>query len=615
MRNLILYTPSVAELRAILEANAPQPLLPTLDSPPWKAVAGNPIARPWIEQITVRAVQELDQPLPPLTTSLYADFHATGNRLNFERVYFEHRRRLNRAAIATLTAIDLTLQKRYLDSLLQKMQTLIDEPTWALPAHVRNQNGIDPMLIDLFAAETANLFGELLNVFGDHVPPAMKAIVIKRLSQQFWKNYLTGNFVWYTIANNWNAVCHQGVLGSALSVCDDASIVADMLHAAAPRMRLFLDGFSPDGGCSEGPGYWSYGFGWYCELNRQLERRSGGTLSLFDGDVRIKAIAEFGAVMMIEDSYTVNFSDCGPRGWPRPSLLRYLGERLDNTVLRGAAEVACRHSLQNPLNLDLERADFMFHARLLLACPNQMPAAKPLPALDSVYPVLAISLLRFTDDAGHLWEFACKGGHNEEFHNHNDLGGYLLHIDGQPIFTEIGAPEYVKDFFSSKRYEFNAARSLGHPVPLINGKEQAAGRQYSSKFTVKTLNADRAEYEIDLTAAYPATAGARSVVRTIVVEKRLGRITIVDDFQLESDGPAETAMVTNQEIALSGGGATIASGPIQLAIEPIEGSRLAEVQTLDFSDHDGHPDKAFRLAVRPAKAARSFRLGFTAYIG
>lgn len=58
-----------------------------------------------------------------------------------------------------------------------------------------------------------------------------------------------------------------------------------------------------------------------------------------------------------------------------------------------------------------------------------------------------------------------RPGHNADHHNHNDCGSFLLNLDGAPALLEIGAPEYVHDFFNDKRYTFLAARPLGHSVP------------------------------------------------------------------------------------------------------------------------------------------------------
>ena len=45
------------------------------------------------------------------------------------------------------------------------------------------------MRIDLFAAETANLFGELLSLFPDRMSGVLAAIKL-RLRTQFFENYL-----------------------------------------------------------------------------------------------------------------------------------------------------------------------------------------------------------------------------------------------------------------------------------------------------------------------------------------------------------------------------------------------------------------------------------------
>ena len=56
--------------------------------------------------------------------------------------------------------------------LLAAIQELLAESSWAWPAHVRDPSGIDPSVIDLFAAETANLCGELVSLFGPWLPVA-----------------------------------------------------------------------------------------------------------------------------------------------------------------------------------------------------------------------------------------------------------------------------------------------------------------------------------------------------------------------------------------------------------------------------------------------------------
>ena len=43
----------------------------------------------------------------------------------------------------------------------------------------------------------------------------------------------------------------------------------------------YLTGFTPDGYCSEGMGYWNYGFGNYVELGALCRNATRGELDLF----------------------------------------------------------------------------------------------------------------------------------------------------------------------------------------------------------------------------------------------------------------------------------------------------------------------------------------------
>ncbi|MGE9289925.1 MAG: heparinase II/III domain-containing protein, partial [Puniceicoccales bacterium] len=263
-------TPTSREtLIQIFSESPPVSLLPELHSGRWSTALSNPRIAKELSLLMEKADAESAVPLPPLTDKAYREFAATGMRLPFERIYFERRRRLARAAVALLAEPDSESRK---GSFLEKLEDIFSEPSWTLPAHVRNETGRDPFQIGLFSAETANLMGECYNVFGAILPQEFKDRIQQRIRQQFLENYLDPQREpgWTSIQNNWNAVCHQGVLGAALSIVDDPELLADLLIKASRSLPLFLEGYGPDGGCSEGPSYWEYGFGWFAVLNEQL---------------------------------------------------------------------------------------------------------------------------------------------------------------------------------------------------------------------------------------------------------------------------------------------------------------------------------------------------------
>lgn len=610
MLNLLNSRLSVQDLRAIAAQGLQQPIMPPLDSPAWRAKASIPALLQVFAPVLAAAKAEAHEPQPELTDDLYADFMRTGNRLRFEARYFERRRRFCRAALALLLgAGDAGEMTR---SFLDKLTSLADEESWALPAHTASATGKDPMLIDLFSSETANTMAETLNIFGAIIPAALKQRILARLRTQIFENYARdpSRFVWTTITNNWNAVCFQGVVGAALGVETDPDIIASLLAAAAQGLPHFLSGFGIDGGTSEGPGYWGYGFGWFAVLNEQLEAATRGALSLFHDDPHIDQIALFGLRMTLSNHRFVNFADGSSTGRLNPRLLGYLGERLDSDVLRQAGQAGYRDMVSGSVDYTAERADLFYFARLIRDWPDEIEDVE-FPHVDDFYfRDLDVVVAHRRDLAGRLWEFAAKGGHNLEAHNHNDCGGYLLNVDGAPFVFEIGAPEYDRWFFSPKRYENLAARSLGHSVPIVNGVEQAEGRQYAAVVVRRELGDKQVELDVDLSACYPAEARIASLNRSIRFGEN-GVFCVRDDYQLTGGAEAvESAIITSGQAARDGSDAIISVDAVQLRVIPSSGSVIGEIQEHGYSDHSGRPQTIRRLVLEPSKRSPAGSIGY-----
>ena len=127
--------------------------------------------------------------------------------------------------------------------------------------------------------------------------------------------------------------------------------------------------------------------------------------------------------------------------------------------------------------------------------------------------------------------FAAKGGHNNESHNHNDIGSCVLYFDGKPCLIDIGRENYVALTFSSRRYEIWTMQSQYHNVPKINGIEQMQGRQYEAKNTIFSADAKKAVFSTDISGAYTKEAGVEKWVRTYRLV-RGKKFTISDQYDL-----------------------------------------------------------------------------------
>jgi hypothetical protein len=614
-KNIFRDIQSAEEIEGILRRHPRRPLLPPLGSEPWQHAQQNPHVRTLTAWLRERALREGSEALPILTDELYASFKATGRRIAFESVYFERRRRLARAAVALLLETPGSSACAPLaSSVVEKFTDIFQEVSWALPAHVNWHNddvsGKEPMRIDLFCAETANLMAEMLDLFGDIIPVQLQAQIRGRLTTHVWENYEQNfnDLHWTQATHNWNAVCHQGVLGSALSQTEDFGLLARMLWLARKSLPLFLGGFTPDGGCTEGVGYWSYGFGWFAILNEQLETRTGGELSLVEGDEHVRRIARFGPRMSLEGAQLVNFSDNGAEGSLSGPLVAYLGERLDEPDCQREAMKSYRLLIKTGIKPDAERCDVFYLGRLLLRCPGKISEGGEASAADGLLPDLAVLVAHGRDDRGRVWDFAAKAGHNDEHHNHNDCGSFLCNVAGIRFVAEIGAPEYTKEFFSPARYENLAARSLGHSVPRINGWEQAAGPAYKSSIVSHTLEKTTVEFVVDATASYPAEAGCRKFVRAFRFEKT-GGLRLQDSFELERFDSLESALIAIHPIIIEKDRAFIRAGGLEMVVRPLAGTRLDRVEVHRYSSRGGHEASIHRLVLVPEAPARSCSLG------
>ncbi|MGA3169599.1 MAG: heparinase II/III family protein [Chthoniobacteraceae bacterium] len=611
MTNLLQSNLGEAEIRAILDQTAGTTLLPAMGDPVWRQIAGRPLVRKWLGTIKQLAAKEVGKPMPELTDELYREFYVNGARLPFESAYFERRRRLARAAISALLD-DSPERPGWLSSLREKTLDVFSEFSWALPAHVNSPSGRDPLHVDLFSAETANLMGELLTLFPGVFDAGLAAAIKTRVRRDYSENYVNRHedFFWTKATNNWNAVCHQGVLGAALALEEDTALLARILALAKKYLPLFLRGFGSDGACSEGPGYWQYGFGWFCVLNEQLETRTRGRLSLIEGDAHVREIALFGPRVTLTNFHFVNFSDSPRTGALSPSLLTYLGNRLGDENLLAHARKSYERLDQTGLNLQGQRTDLLYFVRLLLNTPESTEVDHVLEPADFFFKDLAVIVSSGRDSAGHLWEFAAKGGNNAEQHNHNDCGSYLLNIDGWPVAVEIGAPEYTKDFFRENRYQYLAARTLGHSLPIVNGREQAAGPQYAAKVISCELAPKHTEFSVDLAECYPSDAHCSELIRSFYLDKIKGSLRIKEFFELSVHQSFETSVLTEEQADMSGPCAVIHAKPGNVIVRPFDDTLIIGVETHEYRDHGGTPRKIYRIILRPSKLTEQRFVGY-----
>ena len=135
------------------------------------------------------------------------------------------------------------------------------------------------------------------------------------------------------------------------------------------------------------------------------------------------------------------------------------------------------------------------------------------------------------------WFFAAKGGHNNESHNHNDIGTFILYKGAVPVFVDAGVGTYTKKTFSRDRYTIWSMQSGWHNLPEINGISQKNGGEFKARNVEANGKGKAKSFKLDIAGAYNSDARCKSWTREYKVSDNL--LTITDEYKLESRSAAD----------------------------------------------------------------------------
>ena len=214
-------------------------------------IANSDKGRPIIEKAK-RIYEEKYEKNPTLALkySLYKLYFETGDRTEFETMYFERRKRL---ALLQLLAFR---DDSYLAPLEDILAAICDEFCWILPAHVYMHPDID-----LFSAETSFYLTECDYIFGDKLSEELRRRIRRSVMEKTILPFEERRCLWETRSNNWSAVCAAGIGLACLYLFPERFPTIEKRIFDA--FSVYLETIGDDGYCEEGIAYWQYGFGFF----------------------------------------------------------------------------------------------------------------------------------------------------------------------------------------------------------------------------------------------------------------------------------------------------------------------------------------------------------------
>ncbi|MBC9794664.1 heparinase II/III domain-containing protein [Sinomicrobium weinanense] len=495
------------------------------------------------KKIISDAEEALNYNWPAIPATAYLAFKRTGDREVMQQYSRKRSSSLKKLVLGEL----LEHKGRFLDAIVNGSWAICEQSTWVLSAHLPSQKGgagipnIKEPIIDLGAGEIANLLGWTYYFFKDEftgISPFLKKRIPDEIKDRIIIPYLERDDFWWqgfkkeSFVNNWNPWCNYNVMASALLLGSslDNDTRNEVIVKSMRSVDKFINYYKDDGACEEGPAYWDHAGGKMLEYLELLKNISGGKITLQDHPL-IQNMGTYILNAHITDDYFVNFADSPTRLQADPGIIYRYGEYIQNTPMKQFASLMARQTgfFTNPANKSLDRT---LHNLCNYQKIKDTPSDKE-NTLAFWFPQTEIAGGRTHKAPGKGFFFAAKGGYNDESHNHNDAGSFILYHEGKPLLVDIGVETYTKKTFSSERYEIWTMQSGYHNLPEINGASQAYGKNFKASETTFRNSNSELRFALDIASAYPDEAACNSWKRTYTLKRSSSpELLIRDKFEL-----------------------------------------------------------------------------------
>ena len=371
---------------------------------------------------------------------------------------------------------------------------------------------------------------------------------------------------WINGSNNWNQVCHAGMIAAAIVIADeDIDLAAKTIHRALDGMPHALVEYGPDGVYPEGSTYWRYGTAFSVITAAMFESAFGTDFGLADYP-SFKESATFRVLCNTPSGMYYNFADCGDsRSKDGDLTLAWFASKTGNR-----AYYEKERFLKEPREMNkLERicgAALVWLSQIDDLNDTTMPqawigkGANPVAIFTSA-----------PDDPAQFY-LGAKGGRGTVNHGNMDGGSFILEMNGVRWVVDPGNQNYNAleqtgfDLWNrsqeSQRWTLLTKNNFGHSTISVNNKLHVTdGMATISDFK----DGATPQVTIEMTATFEGQLN--SAQRTFTKESSTS-LLVVDDIELLADTEVITwQLMTTSDVDLMPGGAILTNGDKQLKLD------------------------------------------------
>lgn len=429
----------------------------------------------------------------------------------------------------------LSGEEKYAKRALQEMMALVAFPDWNDKKEFLN------------TAEITAGMGIGYDWLYDYLTQEQRDSIRKAIVEKGLQKALDAhnNKVWWSVrsdpVNNWSAVCNGGIIVGALAIGDEekekalsGEIIAKSLQSV---QKIILSHWEPDGGWSEGPGYWRYMMEYTVSYIAALQTAMGTTYG-HSQTPGLHKTAYF-PVYITGPQGTFNFAD-GNTGKMKIPELFWLAKATNDPKLAGQRIAMMEDAKQAGGVYDLLWYDPKFRDDNMTLPTDQYYRNAELVTLRS----------KWNDSTAAFVGF--KAGTAIASHSHSDIGEFVFHANGEQWAIDPGTEDYnLPGYFNydKERYTYYRLKPEGHNTIVINPDKGFQQEPTSiSKITSYVSKPQGAFAIADMLPAY--SRNAEAVKRGVMLADRK-RLLVEDEIQTKAPSTVWWFMHTRASIQVA----------------------------------------------------------------
>jgi hypothetical protein len=528
-RDLLQKLPQAQLAQSLIPQGKFKPFPQSPDS--WRAILPDSV----IGKIIHNGEVALKRDFKNIPATIMLEFVRNGNRTDYEKLSFEKRNQLWDLVLAE----SVEGKGRFTDKLVDGVWSVSEESFWGISAHVGAQKAgaglpdVQDPIVDLFDAETSAVMAWTDYFVGPQLDKASKLIrprIKYEIERRTLNPMLTAKYSWMgggkpqAKLNNWAPWIASNYLVANLLIEKDETKRADAVHIAVKILDQYINGLGVDGGCDEGPSYWTAAGGCVYDALNILYDATGGKLNIYR-DPFIQKMGSYIYKTHIAGEYFINVADAHPTLKPDGLMIYRFGKDMDYQPMMNFGSWAYHNFAGEDVGYEqFHRTRGLYNLTAIKSCA--VYPAKEDDVRDMWYSDVQLMAARSNNGLF----VSAHGGTNGESHNHNDVGDFTVYADGYPVIIDVGSGTYTSKTFGKDRYKIWFNTSPYHNLPTINGKEQGAGLQFAATDVQYQQNGNISQLRMDIAKAYPVEAGVKSWHRTVKMDKTKG-IEVDDQFE------------------------------------------------------------------------------------